>query len=73
MMYPGFQMDWSWMGVMSLIWTALAVLGVVALVWLIVVISRVEQGGSRVLDDLLARGLISTDEYQRRRALVKGR
>lgn len=73
MMYPGPQMDMTWMTVMSIIWTAVAVLGVIALVWLVVVISRVEQGGSRVLDDLFARGLISSDEYQRRSALAKGR
>jgi hypothetical protein len=61
-MYPGFQMGMTWMTVASIIWTALAVLVVIVLVWLVVVFARVEDGGRRVLDEL-SRGLIDKDEY----------
>lgn len=65
-MYPGFEAGMTWMTVASLIWTALAVLAVIALVWLVVVFARVESGGRRVLDDLYARGLMNKDEYTHR-------
>ena len=72
-MYPGIQMDMSWMLVASVIWTALAAVGVAAIVWLAVKIGRVDDGGSRVLDELFARGLIEKDDYVRRRELARGR
>lgn len=65
-MYPGFQMGMTWMTVTSIIWTALAVLGAIALVWLVVMLARVEDGGRRVLDELLSHGLIDKDEYVHR-------
>ena len=68
MMYPGFQMDMTWMTVASIIWTALAILSVIALVWLVVQFARVDDGGRRVLDSLFARGLIDRDEYEHRLA-----
>ena len=42
------------------------VLGAIALVWLVVEFARAEDGGRRVLDDLLSRGLIDKDEYVHR-------
>ena len=65
-MYPGFQMGMTWMTVVSIIWKALAVLGAIALVYLVVVFARAEEGGRRVLDDLFSRGVIGKDEYVHR-------
>ncbi len=72
-MYPGIQMDMSWMLVASVIWTALAAVGVAAIVWIAVKIGRVDDGGSRLLDELFARGLIEKDDYIHRREFARGR
>jgi len=72
-MYTGFETGMTWMTVTSTIWTALAVLAVIALVWLVVVFARVESGGRRVLDELFARGLIDKDEYVHRLEALRTR
>lgn len=65
-MYPRYQMDMSWMTATSVVWTVLAVVAVIALVWLVVAFARVDEGGRRVLDELFAKGLIDRDEYLHR-------
>lgn len=72
-MYPGFQMDMTWMTVASIIWTALAVLAAIALVFLVIEFARVEDGGRRVLDKLFARGLMNEDEYRHRLDALRSR
>ena len=69
MVYPGYHVGMSSMAVISLIWWALVVLGIVALVWLALMYARARTD-EHFLDELLADGLIDKDDYLRRRKLL---
>jgi uncharacterized membrane protein len=70
MMFPQWHMDMSWMAITSFLWSFLALAAIVALVWLVLTISRADTHAHDVLDELLARGEIDADEYRRRTAVL---
>jgi hypothetical protein len=64
--------DISLFALTSLLWWLVAAFAVVALLWLVVAFSRANTEAG-LLDDLLARGIIDVDEYQRRVLATSGR
>lgn len=75
MMFPGMQMDPTWMawwGIGSMVlWAGLVILGVV-LVTRLVRPERTDGSAKRILDQRLAKGEIDAEEYRSRRALLEG-
>ena len=54
----------------TMLWVILTVTAVVAAVWLVVTLGRVDERIRRTLEQRLARGEITMDEYRARVALL---